>query len=140
MRTWLVGLVMFVLGGLAGLCVRGLWDPPLLPPGMESRWEATLYLPAPVAGEVHLTEDAWKSAVTEFTKPFGGATLASTVEGIWHAENGVLQSETVRPVIVSFRAEQLGEFRERLRNLRARLRQEALYIRYERPLIELHGR
>lgn len=139
MRTVFVGVILFAAGVGVGLATPRYWPSPL-PDGVESRWEATLYLPAPVAGHPHLNDDAWKAALAEFTRPFGGATLVGPVEGLWHAEDGKLASEAVRPVVVSFPAELLPEFKERLKALRQRLNQEALYIRYERPLVELHTR
>jgi len=139
MRTAFVGVILFAAGVGVGLVAPRFWPSPL-PDGVESRWEATLYLPAPVSGHPHLNDDAYKAALAEFTRPFGGATLLSPVEGLWHGEDGKLQSEAVRPVVVSFQAALLPEFKERLTALRHRLNQEALYIRYERPLVELYTR
>src|SRR5262245_52404860 len=75
MRTFLVGVVLFILGVSVGLVAPGLWPARPVPDGMESRWEATLYLPAPMPGDPYLNEDAYKAALAEFTRPFGGATL-----------------------------------------------------------------
>ncbi len=139
MRATVVGVVLFGLGVLVGVFAPALWAPPW-PSGIDSHWEATLYLPAPVTGDSHLSDDNWKAALAEFTQPFGGATLIGPVEGLWHAADGTLQREAVRPVVVSFPTEKLPAFRARLEILRERLRQEAIYVRYERPLVELYVR
>lgn len=133
MRIWLVALVTFLLGSAAGYLLPR-WPTPA-PSGFESRWEATLYLPAP-GGD--FTEDTWKAALTEFTRePFRGATLLAPVEGWWHGDDGKVAREAVRPIVVSFASDHLPEFQARARALGKRLGQEAIYIRYERPFVQL---
>src|SRR5262245_11971282 len=95
----LVGVVLFGLGVAAGLWLPALLSP--VPPGIEPRWEATIYLPVPVADDPRLNEDAWKAALAELlTEPFTGATLGVPVEGLWRGEDGRLGREAVRPVVV----------------------------------------
>jgi hypothetical protein len=133
MRTWLVGVVMFILGGVSTvLTVHYLHElyHPAHSPGLESRWEATIYLPANLPD--------WETALAEFfLPPFDGATLGAPLEGLWRGQDGKLGREFVRPITVSFPPQHLAEFQARARALGKRLQQEAIYIRYERPFVEL---
>jgi hypothetical protein len=128
MRTWLViGIAAFGLGLGTG---AWLFRAPALPAGLEPRWEGTIYLPSNLPG--------WEAALAEFlTPPFEGATLGTEVQGLWRGEDGKLDHEPVRPVIVSFPPAHLADFQARARALGKRLNQDAIYIRYERPLVEL---
>jgi len=100
--------------------------------------EGTIFLPAPSPTDPNLTEEKWQEALAEFLQPpFQGATLAVPVEGIWRGVDGKFAREAVRPIVVSFPAVHLSTFRERARSLGKRLGQEAIYIRYERPTVEL---
>jgi hypothetical protein len=157
----LCGIFLFVLGGAAGVGGTLLWlrsgrqaEPPVeklgeeKPPGEKrreekpppERWEATIYLPAPRrnANPFTSTEEAdWNAAVGLLVREFEGATLGAEVEGLWHGSDGKLARETIRPIIVSFEPNRLEEFRRVLDEVGKRLKQEAVYARFEKPRVEL---
>ena len=79
--------------------------------------------------------------------PFGGATLGQSQEGCWLDAGRRVCREPIRPVVVSFMPERLDEFRQALHDVGKRLGQEAMYVRFEEPRVELvrvdaapHGR
>jgi hypothetical protein len=69
--------------------------------------------------------------------PFGGATLGTPQEGCWLDARGLVCREQVRPVVISFAAERLDEFRGAVRAVGQFLGQEVMYVRFEEPRVEL---
>jgi hypothetical protein len=139
----LCGTLLFVVGAGAGACGTLLWlrhekehkekQPP-------ERWEATIYLPAPrsTANPTGaFSQEDWNEAIGLLVKEFEGATLGAEVEGLWRGADGKLERETIRPVIVSFDANRLDDFRRVLDEVGRRLKQEAVYARFEKPRVEL---
>ena len=128
-------LLVFLLGAAAGAVAMRLWDRPLkLPP---RRLEATVYLPTAGNPDKPFTQQDWDEAVGLLVKEFEGATLGAEVEGLWRGADGKLQREKVRPVIVTFDTHRLADFRRVLDEVGRRLKQEAVYARFEKPRVEL---
>jgi hypothetical protein len=101
------------------------------------RWEATVYLPLVDNADQPLSDDDWLEAVGPLVNGLGGATLGAPVEGCWRDTTGRLRREPVRPVTVSFEPHLLKDFRRALDAVGRRLGQEAIYVRYEEPRVEL---
>ena len=100
-------------------------------------WEAQVYLPlADNAGEP-FSEGVWQEALATLVVPFGGATLGAPQEGCWVDARGHVCRERVRPVVISFSPERLDEFRTVVLAVGRRLGQEAMYVRFEEPRVEL---
>jgi hypothetical protein len=137
----LLWVAVFLAGAGAGGAGVWFWRPPAAsershPDDVERRWEATIYLPAPgQAGG--FTEKDHQEALGLLVREFEGLTLGAEEDGFWQSEKGKIEREKVRPVIVSFEPARLGRFREVLDQVGKRLEQEALYVRYEKPAIEV---
>jgi hypothetical protein len=101
------------------------------------RWEATVYLPLSDNQGRPFAEAMWHEALGRFVTPFGGATLGLLQEGCWLDARGRLQREWVRPVVVSFAPQRLDEFRQAVHDVGRLLDQEAMYVRFEEPRVEL---
>lgn len=131
------GLALFLAGVLAG--VLGVFAAERLnsrglPP---RRIEATVFLPLVDNDDHPFPEETWRDVLGLFADGFGGATLGPEQEGCWRDDAGRLRREPVRPVVVSFEPEQLGRFRQTLDAAGSRLGQEAVYVRFEEPHVEL---
>jgi|SRR5579884_117492 len=129
---------LFVVGAAAGSGGTLLWmrsDKRHTENKPPERWEATVYLPVPAADTPAMKE--WDEAVAQLAAPFGGATLGAEAEGLWRAPDGKVVREKVRPVIISFEPNRLDEFRRLVDELGRRYKQEEVYVRYERPRVEL---
>jgi hypothetical protein len=131
------GLAFFLAGVLAG--VLGVFAAERvnsrgLPP---RRIEATVFLPLVDNDDHPFPEDAWRDVLGLFADKFGGATLGPSLEGCWRDDAGRLRREPVRPVVVSFDPEHLARFRQVLDAAGSRLGQEAVYVRFEEPHVEL---
>jgi hypothetical protein len=100
-------------------------------------WEATVYLPLADNEGQPFSEAAWQAALAELVVPFGGATLGQPQEGCWLDASGQVCREPVRPVVVSFVPERLDEFRNAVHDVGKRLGQEAMYVRFEEPRVQL---
>lgn len=101
------------------------------------RCEATIYLPL-VDNEGRLfPEAAWQEAMNGLIVPFGGATLGQPQEGCWLDARQQVRCERIRPVVISFAPERLDEFRVAVHKVGKRLGQEAVYVRFEEPRVEL---
>jgi len=136
---WACWTTLFVVSFAFGCGFAVLWlkfttrqEAPL----PQERWEATVYLPAPAA-DTPFTQQDWDEAVGLLVKEFEGATLGAEVEGLWRGADGKLQREKVRPVIVTFDTHRLADFRRVLDEVGRRLKQEAVYARFEKPRVEL---
>lgn len=101
------------------------------------RWEATVYLPLADNGGQPFAEAAWHDALDGLVARFGGATLGPPQEGCWLDARRRVCREPVRPVVVSFPRERLDEFRHAIHEVGERLGQEAMYVRFEEPRVEL---
>lgn len=99
--------------------------------------EATVYLPLADNAGRPFADDTWQVALAVLVEPFGGATLGNAQEGCWLDARGRVLREPVRPVVVSFAPERLDEFRGAVRTVGRHLRQEAMYVRFEEPRVEL---
>ncbi|MDG3007718.1 hypothetical protein [Paludisphaera mucosa] len=116
----------------AGVASTAAVDP--VPP---RAWEATVHLP--LADELGrpFTAEEWGEALEILVTRFGGATLAEPREGCWlDARRGVLR-EPIRPVAVSFAPHRLEEFRRAALDVGRHLGQEAVYVRFDEPRVEL---
>jgi hypothetical protein len=131
------GLALFLSGVLVGvlgvfiaerLTTRGL------PP---RRIEATVFLPTVDNNDHPFSDDIWRDVLGLFADKFGGATLGPSQEGCWRDDTGRLRREPVRPVVVSFDPELLARFRLAVDDAGRRLGQEAVYVRFEEPHVEL---
>ena len=137
-RQLLIGLCLLALGAtVGGLVVAYQTKQPA--PGLSRRLEATIHLPTRGNPDRPFAEHEWEEAVGLLVREFGGATLGPAQEGCWINGAGQVQREPLRLVIVSFEAERLNRFREVVRETGRRLGQEALYIRYEEPGIDILG-
>lgn len=99
--------------------------------------EATVYLPLADNHGKPFAETYWQEALTALVVQFGGATLGEAREGYWLDAQQRVRREQVRPVIVSFAPERLEEFRLLVRDLGKRLGQEAMYIRFDEPRVDV---
>lgn len=107
------------------------------------RWEATVHVPLADNRGEPFSEVVWQAALDVLAGPFGGATLSTPQEGYWLDAGGRVCREPVRPVVITFLPERLDEFRRAVRAAGLRLGQEAMYVRFEEPRVELihvHGR
>lgn len=105
--------------------------------GPARHLEATVFLPLVDNHDQPLSPERWQAALKPLVANFGGATVGPPVEGFWHDSQGKLRREPVRPVVVSFAAARLVEFRRTLHDVGRELGQEAIYVRFEEPRIEL---
>ncbi len=105
-------------------------------PGPRSL-EATVFLPLADNDGRPFADDEWDRALVPLVTRFGGATLGAPQEGYWLGSDGRPRREPVRPVIVSFAPARLGEFRAAAHEVGRRLRQEAVYVRFHEPCVEL---
>ncbi len=140
----LTGLVLF----LAGLTLGGLtvyaWLHPLSGPvaaGVEKlpprRWEATIYLPLEDNHGKRFAPEVWDGALNLLVAEFGGATLGPEQKGCWLDARREVKREPIQLVVVSFEQDRLNTFQEVVRKVGRQLRQEAMYVRYEEPRIDL---
>ncbi len=137
-RPFLFGFCLLAIGAIAGGMFVGYQAKPSHA-NLSHRLEATIHLPTRGNPDHPFTERQWDDAVALLAKEFGGATLGAECEGCWIDGQGLMQREPVRLVIISFEAGRLGRFREVVRETGRRLGQEALYIRYEEPGIDILG-
>jgi hypothetical protein len=100
-------------------------------------WEATVFLPLADNRGRSFTETTWHEALARLVTPFGGATLGEPREGCWLDARGRVCREQVRPVVVSFAPERLNEFRRAVHDVGRCLGQEAMYVRFEEPFVDL---
>jgi hypothetical protein len=136
--SWWLG--WFLLGTAAGAGIVQMVHRPAAPVPSElppRRLEATVFLPLVDHEGRALPEAEWQSGVDVFVERFGGATLGARCEGCWRDAQGKPSREPVRPVVVSFEAGRLPEFRQSLLAVGRLLKQDVLYTRYEEPRIEL---
>lgn len=120
------------------LLAAALADRPSPPDGPAGRqWEATVYLPLADNHGWPFDEAEWQAALDELVTAFGGATLGDPREGCWREANGRTLREWVRPVVVSFATSRLGELRAAAHAVGVRLGQEAVYVRFEEPRVEV---
>jgi hypothetical protein len=96
-----------------------------------------VYLPLADSGGQPFSEEAWHGALELLVVRFGGATLGQPQEGCWLDASGRACREPVRPVVVSFSRERLNEFRHAVLAVGRRLGQEAMYVRFEEPRVQL---
>lgn len=101
------------------------------------RWEATVFLPLADNQGRPFDEAEWQDALERLIGAFGGATLGQPQEGCWRDASGRVCREWVRPVVVSFASARLHEFRGAVQVVGERLGQEAIYVRFEEPRVEL---
>jgi hypothetical protein len=139
LRRLAPGFFLFLLGVGVGGGAVWYWiaRPPATSDEPPVRWEATVFLPIVANPEHPFTIQDWDDAIALLVKAFGGATLGTEIEGWWMDDQGRLQRERVRPVIVSFEPAKLGDFRRVLDTVGRRLGQKAMYTRFERPQIEV---
>jgi hypothetical protein len=123
---------LFALGWLAGARWGGPGD---AQPGR--RLEATIFLPLDDNQQRPFPAQEWDAAISALVREFNGATLGPPQEGCFLNQKGELQRERVRPVIVSFKPGELERFRMVADGVGRRLGQEALYVRFEQPRVDL---
>jgi hypothetical protein len=100
-------------------------------------WEATVYLPLADNQGRPFTEAEWGGALEVLVAHFGGATLGDPHEGCWLDARRRVHREPVRPVVVSFAPRRIDEFRRAVLDVGRRLDQEAMYVRFDEPRVEL---
>jgi hypothetical protein len=100
-------------------------------------WEATVYLPLADNQGRPFSEGVWQEALEVLVASFGGATLGQPQEGCWLDAGRRVCRERVRPVVISFAPQRLDEFRQAVHDVGKRLGQEAMYVRFEEPRVEL---
>jgi hypothetical protein len=129
---------LLLAGAAAGGVAVHAWQRPSASNELPTRrLEATIFLPLR-GNPGHPFEQAeWDAAVDLIVAEFGGATLGPQLEGCWRDANGRLLREAVRPVTVSFEYPRLADFRRVVDEMGRRLGQEAVYIRFEEPRVEL---
>jgi hypothetical protein len=133
----MAALVGFVAGILVGV-VTTYSVGTSLGEGLPSRrYEATVFLPLVDNNKKPFSPATWQEVLSFFAKEFGGATLGAEQEGCWLDEAGELRREPVRPVVVSFEPQLLNRFRTTLDKAGRRLGQEAVYVRFETPHVEV---
>jgi hypothetical protein len=145
-RRGLTGLALFAAGVAVGsfaLPAQGVGRQQVAasapaPAERPTRYlEATVYLPLDDNRGRPFSAGEWDAALEGLIARFGGATLDRPLEGYWLDHAGRIQRDRVRPLIVSFPPHRLAEFRESLDALGRRLGQEALYVRYGEPNVEI---
>jgi hypothetical protein len=130
-------LTLFLVGAIAGALVLTLiqrWQADALPP---PRLEATVFLPLVDNNDRAFTDEKWQEVLGLFADAFGGATLGPEQEGAWRDDGGRVRREPIRLIVVSFEPGQLAEFRRVVDEAGSRLGQDAVYIRFERPHVEI---
>jgi hypothetical protein len=120
--------------GVVCLLVVQYWMNDALP---APRIEATVFLPLVDNDDKPFAEERWREVLGLFADGFGGATLGSPQEGCWRDDAGRLRREPIRPLIVSFEREHLSRFRQTVDDVGHQLGQEAVYIRFETPRVEV---
>jgi hypothetical protein len=141
----MIGMGVLILGIGVGRSLPPLdgsqAPPPAPPPAAETtaprRLEATVYLPLADGKGRPFSDAVWDEALGRLITPFGGATLRRPQEGYWVDARGRLAREPVRPLVISFAPERLGEFRKAVHDVGRRLGQEAMYVRFEEPRVDL---
>lgn len=101
------------------------------------QWEATVYLPLADNQGRPFVEADWQAALERLVTPFGGATLGQPQEGCWLDDRRRMCREPIRPVVVSFAPGRLEEFRRAVHRAGQHLGQQAMYVRYEEPRVQL---
>jgi hypothetical protein len=145
LRHGLIGVAMLAAGIAVGRYAPPHRDDVARPDGALAAagrpaprcWEATVYLPLADNTGRPFSEGAWQEALAVLVVPFGGATLGTVQEGCWLDARGRVCREQVRPVVISFGPDRLDEFRDAVRAVGRRLGQEAMYVRFEEPRVEL---
>jgi hypothetical protein len=140
----ITGFVLLLAAALGGRLSPGQGP---RPPGVPAeaaaggpaprRWEATVYLPLADNQGRPFAETAWQEALDGLVAAFGGATLGHPQEGCWLDARRRVCRERVRPVVISFAPNRLDEFRHAVHGVGKRLGQEAMYVRFEEPRVEL---
>lgn len=130
--------LLLLAGAVAGGVAVHAWQRPSPSDELPTRrLEAAIFLPLR-GNPGHPFEQAeWDAAVNLIVAEFGGATLGAQQEGCWRDANGRLLREAVRPVTVSFEYARLADFRRVVDEMGRRLGQEAVYVRFEEPRVEL---
>lgn len=100
-------------------------------------WEAMVYLPLNDNSGKPFSAETWQKGLEILVVPFGGATLGTPQEGCWVDASGRVCREQVRPITISFAPGRLAEFRAAVRDVGVCLGQEAMYVRFEEPRVEL---
>ncbi len=136
------GLALFLIGAAGGgIAVHNWKTSSTLPAegntGPRRSLEATILVPLHDNQGRRFTEEEWQAAVGVLVHAFGGVTLGEPQEGWWVNGRREVQREQVRPVVVSFAPERLEEFRRLVRQIGKRLGQEAMYVRFKEPHVEL---
>jgi hypothetical protein len=131
-RQALLVLLVFTAGGVVGVVV---W--PLLERTPPRRLEATIYFPVQDNEGKRFTPEVWDGALNILIEEFEGATLGQQVTGCWRNQAGQIQREPIQLVIVSLERRQLPQLQAALHRIAKLLGQEAIYVRYEEPRIEL---
>jgi hypothetical protein len=126
-------------GAFTLLLAAALIDTPSRPaePTAATHVEATVYLPLADNAGRSFPDATWDHALAGLVRPFGGATLGEPQEGCWVDDGGRLVRERVRPVVISFRPDELDRLRGAVRQLRRELAQEAVYVRLGDTRVEL---
>jgi hypothetical protein len=132
-RAVLVGLTLLAAGAALGRSVL----PPAAAVPTARYLEATVYLPLTDNAGRPFSDGDWDAAVAVLVDRFGGATLGDPQEGYWVGAGNRVHRERVRPVTVGFPPGRADEFRAALRDVGRRLGQEALYVRFSDPAVEL---
>jgi hypothetical protein len=141
-RTFLGGLFLGLIGialGVAGsLAWRHLQPGPPAADGLPPRsLEATVYLPLHDNRGKPFPPARLRGAIDLLVRRFGGATLGPRRQGFWLAADKRVQAEPVQLLTVSFARDRLEEFRRAVARVGRRLGQEAIYVRFEEPRVEL---
>lgn len=143
LRFGLIGMAMLTTGVMVGryavppvVAVSAVAEAADNRPAARSL-EATVYLPLADNAGRPFAYGTWQAALAVLVQPFGGATLGTPQEGCWLDARGRVLREQVRPVVVSFPPGRLDEFRGAVRTVGRHLGQEAMYVRFEEPRVEL---
>src|SRR5262245_40754230 len=96
-----------------------------------------VYLPLADNEGRPFTDAQWQAALEILVTRFGGATLGEPQEGCWLDASQRVCRERVWPVVVSFVSARLEEFRRAVQEVGRYPGQEAIYIRFEKPQVEL---
>lgn len=131
----LLGVALFAVGlAVGGLGVYA-WDHRSA--GPPRQLEATVFLPTQDRHGTPFPDGRWQEAVKLLVAAAGGATVGPPQEGWWQTDSSTVVHEPVRPVIVSFPRDVLPRFRQATLEVGRLLEQQAIYVRYEEPRVEL---
>lgn len=133
--------ILLVGMAIGGLTVHALVKPtaPATPSEVNLppvQWEATLYLPLQDNQGQPFPKEVRDRALDILIRKFGGATLGPERQGCWLDPKNQIQREPIQLVTISFPEAQLEEFRAAVKEMGQVLRQQEVYIRFEKPRIE----